>query len=81
MLQNCSSDLNTSFRRLDSRMLYGRQASASQGYFMRQAMSSTDKVCCFKISMCVRVCVVLPMFLTLSNYFYYVEPNFFSDIF
>lgn len=40
---NCSSNLNTSFKRLDSRMLYGRQASASQGYFMRQAMSSTDK--------------------------------------
>ncbi|KNA16170.1 hypothetical protein SOVF_091540 [Spinacia oleracea] len=44
---NCSSNLSTSFRRLDSRMHFGRQSSASQGYFMRQAMpmpmSSTEQ--------------------------------------
>ncbi|XP_021767408.1 uncharacterized protein LOC110731832 [Chenopodium quinoa] len=41
---NCSSNISTSFRRLDNRMLFGRQASASQGYFMRQAMlNSTEQ--------------------------------------
>ncbi|XP_062153049.1 uncharacterized protein LOC133861315 [Alnus glutinosa] len=34
---NCSCSLNSVFQRCDNRMHFGRQGSASQGYFMRQA--------------------------------------------
>lgn len=40
---NCNNYLSTPFRRHDSRILFGRQASAAQGYFMRQAISSVEQ--------------------------------------
>ncbi|XP_057515247.1 uncharacterized protein LOC130796852 [Amaranthus tricolor] len=40
---NCSSNPCTSLRRLDNRMHYGRQSSASQGYFMRQAINPVEQ--------------------------------------
>ncbi|KDP39801.1 hypothetical protein JCGZ_03937 [Jatropha curcas] len=40
---NCSSSLNSVISRCDNRMYFARQSSASQGFFMRQASSTTDQ--------------------------------------
>ncbi|KAL9244565.1 hypothetical protein vseg_018332 [Gypsophila vaccaria] len=40
---NCCSNLSTPFQRLDNRLHYGRQASASQGPFMRQAVAPSEQ--------------------------------------
>ncbi|KAH9622806.1 hypothetical protein KSS87_017521 [Heliosperma pusillum] len=43
---NCSSNLSTPFRRLDNRLHYGRQASAAQGCFMKQAETPINQTNC-----------------------------------
>ncbi|XP_074290077.1 uncharacterized protein LOC141616823 isoform X2 [Silene latifolia] len=43
---NCSSNLSTPFRRLDNRLHYGRQASAAQGFFMKQAETPINQTNC-----------------------------------
>uniref|UniRef100_A0A7C8Z604 SHSP domain-containing protein n=1 Tax=Opuntia streptacantha TaxID=393608 RepID=A0A7C8Z604_OPUST len=40
---NCSSNLGSPFTRLDNRVHFGRQASAAQGYFMRQAAIPSEQ--------------------------------------
>lgn len=40
---NCSSNLSTPFRRFDSRTDFARQGSSTQGYFMRQAVTSIQQ--------------------------------------
>ncbi|KAK9676912.1 hypothetical protein RND81_11G109200 [Saponaria officinalis] len=47
---NCSGNLSTPFQRLDNRLHYGRQASASQGHFMRQAVTPSEQNCDSNVS-------------------------------
>ncbi|KAL2905127.1 18.1 kDa class I heat shock protein, partial [Bienertia sinuspersici] len=44
LFQNCSSNVSSTFKRLDKRLLFARQASSSQGKFMRQATSIVEQV-------------------------------------
>ncbi|KAL2937501.1 hypothetical protein RDABS01_020950 [Bienertia sinuspersici] len=40
---NCSSNFSSTLKRLDNRLLFARQASDSQGQFMRQATSTMEQ--------------------------------------